>query len=98
MTQSDAEVISEERLDEPHLYRVLMHNDDFTTMDFVVDILCRVFNKDPEEAHEIMMRVHTSGIGLCGIYPRELAETRINRVHQAAYRAGFPLKCTMEKD
>lgn len=98
MTQIDGETIAREKLDEPGLFRVLMHNDDRTTMDFVVDILCRVFNKSQEDAYDIMMRVHTNGIGVCGVYPREIAETRIARVHQAAWRAGFPLKCTMEKE
>lgn len=98
MAQTDTDTIIKDKLEEPHLYRVLMHNDDTTTMDFVVDILCKVFNKNQEEAEEIMMLIHTSGIGLCGIYPKEIAETRIARVHQAAYRAGFPLKCTMEEN
>lgn len=98
MTQSDSDTITREKLDEPGRYKVLMHNDDTTTMDFVVSILCRVFNKSPEEAEQIMMRVHTTGIGLCGIYPREIAEARIGWVHQAAHRASFPLTCTMEKE
>lgn len=98
MSQTDAEIISEEQLDEPHLYKVLLHNDDYTTMDFVVNILCEVFHKTPQEAYEIMMRVHTTGLGLCGIYSREIAEARVNRVLQEANRAGFPLKCTMEEN
>lgn len=98
MSQTDAEIISEEQLDEPHLYKVLMHNDEYTTMDFVVNVLCEIFHKTPQEAYEIMMRVHTKGLALCGIYSREIAETRVNKVHQEANRAGFPLKCTMEKN
>lgn len=98
MAQADVETVIGEEIDEPCLYRVLMHNDDYTTMDFVVDILCRVFNKNHEDAKEIMLRVHKNGIAVCGVYPKEIAETRIARVHQAAYRAGFPLKCTMEKE
>lgn len=98
MAHTEGDTISEIKVEEPPLYRVLMHNDDITTMAFVVDILCKVFNKNEEEAQELMMRVHTNGIALCGIYPREIAETRINRVHQAAYRAGFPLRCTMEEE
>lgn len=98
MAQIDAETLTREKLDEPRLYKVLMHNDDYTTMDFVVDVLCDVFNKSEQDAYNIMMRVHKNGIGLCGVYPREIAETRIGRVHLAASRAGFPLKCTMEKE
>lgn len=98
MSQTDAEIISEEQLDEPHLYKVLMHNDDYTTMEFVVNVLCEIFHKTPQEAYEIMMRIHTTGLGLCGIYSREIAETRVNKVRQEANRAGFPLKCTMEEN
>ncbi|MBD5642234.1 MAG: ATP-dependent Clp protease adaptor ClpS [Desulfovibrio sp.] len=98
MAQSDADVIIEQNVKEPRLYRVLMHNDDITTMDFVIAILCQVFNKDSDEATEIMWKIHNTGIGLCGVYPREIAETRIGRVRKAASRAGFPLKCTMEEE
>lgn len=98
MAQSDANVIIEEKVKEPKLYRVLMHNDDITTMAFVIAILRKVFNKETEEATEIMWKIHNTGIGLCGVYPREIAETRIGRVHAAASRAGFPLKCTMEEE
>lgn len=98
MAQTDGDTIIEEKIDEPPLYRVLMHNDDKTTMQFVVDIICNVFNKNREEAYELMMRVHEHGLAIIGVYPREIAETKISRVHHAAYRAGFPLRCTMEKD
>lgn len=98
MAQNDVDVIMEQDVKEPPLYRVLMHNDNKTTMDFVVTILCDIFNKNPQEATEIMLTVHHTGIGVCGVYPREIAETRIGRVHRAASRAGFPLKCTMEKE
>ncbi len=98
MSQTDAEIASEEKLEEPHLYKVLMHNDDYTTMDFVISVLCEIFHKTPQDAYEIMMRVHTTGLGLCGIYSREIAETRVNKVHQEADRAGFPLKCTLEEN
>lgn len=98
MAQTNSDTISEIRVKEPPLYRVLMHNDDKTTMDFVVTILCNVFNKDPEEATKIMWTIHTTGLGVCGVYPREIAETRIGRVHSAASHAGFPLTCTMEED
>ncbi len=83
---------------EPPFYKVLLHNDDVTTMDFVVGILCRIFHKNAEEAEAIMLNVHNNGIGLCGIYTRELAEIKVRLVHRDAWLAGYPLKCTMEKE
>ena len=87
-----------EALQEPPLYRVLLHNDDYTTMDFVVMILQTVFGKDSEEATRIMLNVHHQGIGLAGVYTREVAETKVATVHRLARRHQFPLKCTLEKD
>lgn len=84
--------------EEPPLYKVLLHNDDYTTMDFVVEILMLVFNKTPEEAVEIMLNVHQNGIGLCGVYTYEISETKVETVHALAREHGFPLKCTMEKE
>ncbi len=83
---------------EPSLFRVLLHNDDYTTMEFVVEILIIVFNKSPEEAVEIMLNVHRKGIGICGVYTYEVSETKVNIVHVLARENGFPLKCTMEKE
>ncbi len=85
-------------LDEPPMYRVLLHNDDYTTMEFVVGILMNVFRKSMEESTVIMLNVHRRGIGLCGVYPYEVAETKVETVHMLAEKAGFPLKCTMEKE
>lgn len=94
-TDMECEVL--EDIKEPPSYKVLMHDDNVTTMQFVEDILQRVFQKNPEEAHALMMRVHETGIGLCGIYTREVAEAKIARVGREAWQAGFPLKCTMEE-
>ena len=80
------------------MYRVLLHNDDYTTMDFVVEILMLVFNKSPEEAVNIMLNIHRKGIGLCGVYTYEVSETKVETVHAIAREQGFPLKCTMEKE
>lgn len=91
------ESVTEIRVEEPARYRVLMHNDDYTTMDFVVDVLCRVFHKNVDDARAIMMEVHTKGIGQCGIYTKEIAETKVAKVRADAVNAGYPLKCTMEK-
>lgn len=83
---------------EPSMFRVLLHNDDYTTMEFVVEILIIVFNKSPEESVEIMLNVHRKGIGICGVYTFEVSETKVNIVHVLARENGFPLKCTMEKE
>jgi len=98
--ETEEEVISETRdeIDEPPMYKVLLHNDDYTTMEFVVEILMLVFNKPPEEAVEIMLNVHQKGIGICGIYTYEVSETKVHTVHDLARQNGFPLKCTMEEE
>ncbi|MDY0361973.1 MAG: ATP-dependent Clp protease adaptor ClpS [Desulforegulaceae bacterium] len=96
---TEQEVISEisEKITEPPLYKVLLHNDDYTTMDFVVDILITVFHKSEAEAEKIMLNVHKKGVGICGVYPYELAETKVETVTALAKNSGFPLKSTMEK-
>ncbi len=90
---------TEEELDikEPPKYRVLLHNDNFTTMDFVVHILESVFNKNSMEAVQIMLNVHKKGIGVCGVYTMEVAETKVEMVHSLARSNKFPLKCSMEE-
>jgi ATP-dependent Clp protease adaptor protein ClpS len=82
----------------PPMYKVLLLNDDYTPMEFVVYILQNIFNKNMEEATEIMMHVHRKGVGLCGVYTREVAETKVNQVLTAARQAEHPLQCTMEKE
>lgn len=86
------------RLEEPPLYRVLLLNDDYTTMDFVVEVLKSVFHKSEAEATRIMLNVHQQGAGLCGLYPLEIAESKVDAVEALARENGFPLKCTMERD
>lgn len=81
----------------PNLYRVLLLNDDYTPMEFVVMILEEVFNKSREEATRIMLHVHNQGVGECGVYPYEVAETKVTRVMDAARRNQHPLQCVMEK-
>jgi ATP-dependent Clp protease adaptor protein ClpS len=88
---------SEDTVHEPPKYRVLMHNDNYTTMDFVVQVLESVFSKPRAEAYEIMLNIHRRGIGMCGVYTAELAETKIATVHHLARQSGFPLKCSMEE-
>jgi len=82
----------------PAMYKVFLLNDDYTTMDFVVRILEVVFHKPPAEAVRVMLHVHKRGQGLCGIYTRDIAETKAVKVHELARENGFPLKCVMEKE
>lgn len=82
---------------EPPLFKVILLNDDYTTMEFVEAILEEVFNKRPAEAHRIMMQVHTQGKGLCGMYPFEVAETKVSTVHDRARQHGFPLRAVLEE-
>lgn len=81
----------------PSLYRVLLHNDDYTPMDFVVEVLTRFFKKTHAEATEIMLAVHHKGMGVCGVYPYEIAETKVALVTEAAREHEYPLQCTMER-
>ncbi len=85
-------------VEEPPLYRVLLLNDDYTTMEFVVEVLRYVFHKTIEQATQIMLNVHQNGVGVCGVYPYEIAETKVNTVDALARERGFPLKCTMERE
>ena len=98
--QTGGEVLERTRQQtkEPELYKVLLLNDDYTTMDFVVEILESIFNKPPAEAFRIMMQVHTQGRGLCGVYPFEIAETKAATVEDRARDNGFPLKAVLEKE
>jgi ATP-dependent Clp protease adaptor protein ClpS len=82
----------------PDMFKVLLLNDDYTTMDFVIEILEEVFHKSPAEAYRIMMAVHTQGKGLCGIYPHEVAETKVASVVERARSNGFPLLAAMEPE
>ena len=78
-------------------WKVLLHNDDYTSMEFVVTILERVFHKSTPEATRIMLNVHQQGIGLAGVFTREIAETKVTVVHDLARKNEFPLRCSMEK-
>lgn len=81
----------------PSMYRVLLMNDDYTPMEFVVSILMKIFNKSADEATTIMLAVHKNGIGVCGVFTFEVAETKVSQVMNAAKRAQHPLQCTLEK-
>ena len=81
----------------PNMYRVLLLNDDYTTMEFVISILQSFFNKNPEEATQIMLHVHHNGVGECGVYTYEIAETKVAQVMDHARKNQHPLQCIMEK-
>lgn len=93
------EILTKDKKDiqEPPLYKVLLHNDDYTTMEFVVMVLETIFGKDTSEATTIMLNVHHQGMGVAGIFPREIGETKVSEVHQTARKNQFPLKCSLEK-
>ena len=89
---------SKSKRETPKLYKVVLHNDDFTTMDFVVFILQYVFNRSDAESFTIMLKVHTEGIGIAGIYPFEIANMKANKPVNLAKSREFPLLCTFEKE
>jgi ATP-dependent Clp protease adaptor protein ClpS len=88
---------TEKKLKKPPLYKVLLHNDDYTTKEFVVQVLQYVFHKEQTEAVQIMLHVHRKGIGVAGVYSYEIAETKVAVVESLARQNEYPLKCTMEE-
>ncbi len=98
-TQGQPDVLIKDDIadDEPRLFKVLLHNDNYTTMDFVVEVLETIFFKTPAEAMQIMLKVHRTGIGTCGIYPFDVAESKVEQVHQMARQRQFPLKSSLEE-
>ncbi|HQZ82076.1 MAG TPA: ATP-dependent Clp protease adaptor ClpS [Pyrinomonadaceae bacterium] len=96
----DAEVLSDtaSKLEKPKLYKVLLHNDDFTTMDFVVFVLSHVFSRSEGESIAIMLQVHNEGVGVAGIYPYEIATMKAEKATNLAQAREFPLLCTIEEE
>jgi len=86
------------KLKKPPLYKVILLNDDYTPMEFVIAILQDIFQKTEEQAVQIMLHVHQKGVGICGVYTREIAETKVELVMQAANNHQHPLQCAMEPD
>jgi ATP-dependent Clp protease adaptor protein ClpS len=87
-----------EKTSTPPLFKVLMHNDDYTTMEFVVEVLKGVFHLSDTAAEQIMLAIHFQGLGHCGTYPYAIAETKVQEVCTRARKAGFPLRCSIEKE
>ena len=95
--QSGVTTVIKKKIKRPSLYKILLHNDDYTTMEFVIYILKKFFGKSMEDAQKIMMKVHMQGTGVCGIYTFEIAETKVSQVMKVAKSEGHPLVCTMEE-
>jgi len=100
-TPGNPEVITRTKTDkkvkQPPLYRVLLHNDDYTTMEFVVHVLQSIFNHEEAEAQQIMLHVHRKGVGVAGVYMKEVAETKVEQVHALARSHEYPLRCSLEE-
>ncbi|MBF0213984.1 MAG: ATP-dependent Clp protease adapter ClpS [Magnetococcales bacterium] len=95
---ADTLVNTGNQLQEPPLFKVILLNDDFTPMDFVVETLMRFFNKTIEEATQVMLNVHIKGFGICGVFTRDIAETKVMQVNRHARMNQHPLQCRMEKN
>ena len=98
-SQGGAETVSKGKTKarRPKLFKVILLNDDYTSMDFAVSVLETIFKKSPSEAVQIMLAVHNQGRGICGVFTKDIAETKILLVHERARGSGFPLQCTMEE-
>lgn len=96
--QREGSVLTQDFIEirEPSMYKVLLHNDDYTTMEFVIIVLETVFQKSTPDATKIMLNVHNEGVGVAGVYTKEICETKISVVHQMAKKNEFPLRCSME--
>lgn len=97
-TKESTTVKPEKKIRPPSMHKVLLHNDHYTTMEFVIDILESIFTKPGAEAIRIMLNVHEKGVGVAGVYTADIAETKIASVHSRARDQGFPLKCTVEPE
>lgn len=96
--KSEGGVATDRKVDKPRRYKVLLHNDDYTTMEFVVMVLKRIFGKSQLAAEKVMLQVHNEGVGVCGVYAYEVAETKSKKVVELARKEGHPLVCTTEPE
>ena len=97
-TDGDLETVEDVKIKRPSRYKVILHNDDYTTMEFVIYVLQTVFGKTFEEAKVIMLNVHNNGVGVCGVYTHEVAESKAAKVENLAKENGHPLMCTIEPE
>jgi len=96
-TDSGLQTDSEQKVETPRMYRVLLHNDHYTTMDFVVEVLMKIFHMPAAQATQVMLDVHKKGMGICGVYSLDIAATKVSQVHEMAKNRQFPLKCSYEE-
>jgi ATP-dependent Clp protease adaptor protein ClpS len=96
-TETGVAAKKEQKLSEPEHFRVILLNDHYTTMDFVVEILITIFHKDEAEANQIMLNIHRKGKGIAGVYTWDIAQTKASQVHTMAKQQEFPLRCIVEK-
>lgn len=96
-TKTFVKPITKPKLDKPKQYKVLLHNDDFTPMEFVVSILMTIFQKSETQATDLMIHVHKNGMGVCGVYSYAIAESKITQAHDMGQEKGYPLMCTMDE-
>lgn len=99
-SKSDAALLTQKKVEQkpPPLYKILLLNDDFTPMDFVIEVLKVFFFMDQEQATRIMLKVHTEGVGVCGIYPEDIASTKVKQVVEFSRINQHPLRCVMEEN
>jgi ATP-dependent Clp protease adaptor protein ClpS len=90
--------VTKNKVKKPRLYKVLLHNDDYTTMEFVIYVLKKHFRKDEAQAQEIMLSVHNNGVGVCGVFTHEIAESKVGKVMREAKKGGYPLLCSFEPE
>ena len=95
--EGDLKLKSDKKLDEPKMYRVILHNDHYTTMDFVIEVLVKIFHMPAAKATQVMLDVHKKGAGICGVYTRDIAVTKVRQVHEMAKTNDFPLKSSYEE-
>ncbi len=97
-TDEQVEILNDQDIEFPKNFKVILHNDDYTTMEFVISVLKGVFGKSESESMDIMLKVHQEGVGICGIYTYEIATTKQEKVRKLSKENGFPLKCTIEEE
>lgn len=97
-TDRQGETLTREKVQKPKKYKVLLHNDDYTSMEFVVLVLTGIFKHSPTAATRIMLQCHRTGIGVAGVFTKEIAETKVDQVLSLARENGHPLQCTMEQE